>query len=72
MKPNRLPGPPITLGNMRELGVHRLPVSCLHCSHEAFIDVSNYWPDTTVPSFILRMKFTECGGKRVASRRLKQ
>jgi hypothetical protein len=42
-------GPPMTLGNMRELGVRRLLVSCLNpdCRHEALIDVSSYWADTT-------------------------
>jgi hypothetical protein len=50
---------------MRKLGVHRLLVSCLRCQHEALIDVTSYWADTTVPSFIPRMKCTQCGGKRV-------
>jgi hypothetical protein len=37
-------GPPMTLGNMRELGVQRLVASCLNdaCRHQALIDVSNY------------------------------
>jgi hypothetical protein len=55
----------MTLGSMRQLGVHRLLVSCLRRRHEALIDVSIYWADTTVPSFIPRMKCTQCGGKRV-------
>jgi hypothetical protein len=44
----------MTLGNMRELGVQRLLVSCLNheCQHEALLDVSRYWDDTTMPSFI--------------------
>jgi hypothetical protein len=35
-------GPPMTLGNMRELGVQRLVASCLNdaCRHVALIDVS--------------------------------
>jgi hypothetical protein len=54
----------MTLGNMRELGVYRLLVSCVNpqCLHEALIDVSSYWADTTVPSFIPRMKCSWCGG----------
>jgi hypothetical protein len=34
-------GPPMTLGNMRELGVKRLSASCLNdaCRHVALIDV---------------------------------
>ncbi len=37
-------GPPMTLGNMRELGVQRLIAFCLNdaCRHTALIDVSNY------------------------------
>jgi transposase-like protein len=55
----------MTLTTMRELGVQRVLVSCLRCQHEALIVVSTYWADTTVPSFIPRMKCTQCGGKRV-------
>jgi hypothetical protein len=50
---------------MWKLGVYRLLVSCLRCQHEGLIDVTSYWADTTVPSFIPRMKCTQCGGKRV-------
>jgi hypothetical protein len=55
------------LGNTRDLGVHRLLVSCLNpdCRHEALVNVSGYWRDTAVPSFIPRMKCSWCGGKRV-------
>jgi hypothetical protein len=63
--PKYKPGPPMTLGTMRELGVQRLLVSCLRCQHEALLDVSSDWADMTVPSFIPRMKCTKCGGKRV-------
>jgi len=36
--------PPMTLANMRELGVQRLLVLCLNraCRHEVLFDVSNY------------------------------
>ena len=51
MNPNHPPGPPMTLGNMRELGVQHLLASCLNdaCRHQALIDVSSYPPDTPVP-----------------------
>ena len=29
------------------------------------LDVSGYWADTTVPSFIPHMRCSACGGKRV-------
>jgi hypothetical protein len=37
-------GPPMTLANMRALGVQRLLVSCLNhaCRHNALLDVSSY------------------------------
>jgi hypothetical protein len=37
-------GEPMTLGNMRELGVQRLIACCLNpsCQHEGLIDVSNF------------------------------
>jgi hypothetical protein len=63
--PKHPPSPPMTLGSMRQLGVHRLLVSCVRCRHEALVDVSNDSADMTVPSFIPRMKCSQCGGKRV-------
>jgi hypothetical protein len=40
--------PPMTLGNMRELGVQRLIGSCLNdaCRHTVLIDVSSYPAET--------------------------
>jgi hypothetical protein len=51
MKPRHPAGPPMTLGNMRELGVQRLIASCLNdaCRHSALIDVSSYPAETEVP-----------------------
>jgi hypothetical protein len=39
---NLISGPPMTLGNMRELGVQNLIAFCLNdaCRHQALIDVS--------------------------------
>jgi hypothetical protein len=44
MNPKQPPGPAMTLGNMREQGVHHLIAFCLHdaCRHSALIDVSKY------------------------------
>jgi hypothetical protein len=60
-------GPAMTLGNMRELGVRGLAVSCLNhgCWHETVISVDDYADDIEVPSFRLRMKCSKCGGKNV-------
>jgi hypothetical protein len=47
------PSPPMTLRNMRQLGVRNLVASCLNdaCRHSALIDVSSYPAETEVPSF---------------------
>jgi hypothetical protein len=60
------PGPPMTLANMHELGVHRLLISCVNpqCRREALLDVSGYRADTTVPSFVPRMRCSAIAGAR--------
>jgi hypothetical protein len=65
-EPQAPTGPPLTLGDMRELGVQNLIASCLNdaCRHQ-LIDVSSYPADTDLPSFRRRMKCGKCGGKRV-------
>jgi hypothetical protein len=54
---------PMTLGNMRQNGVHTLAVWCdvRGCNHEAVLDVSGYPDDVPVPSFGPRMVCTVCG-----------
>jgi hypothetical protein len=53
----------MTLGNMRELGVRRLVVSCLNpkCRHERVISVDDYADDVPVPWFGPCMVCTACG-----------
>ena len=45
------PGPPMTLGDMRELGVQNLIALCLNdaCRHQGLIDVSKYPDDVDRP-----------------------
>jgi hypothetical protein len=52
-KPKQSPGEPMTLGNMRQLGVQRLVATCLNdaCRHQGLVDVSTYPADTEVPWF---------------------
>ena len=51
----------MTLGNMRELGVRSLIVSCNLCRHKAVL-VADDWPDTVlVRAFGPRMVCTVCG-----------
>ena len=61
------PGPPMTLGNMRAMGVQNLLVSCLNpdCLHSALLDVTSYPPDVSVPSFTPRLVCSRCCGKRI-------
>jgi hypothetical protein len=44
VNPKPPPGPPMTLGNMSEQGVHHLIAFCHNdaCRHQALIDVSKY------------------------------
>lgn len=67
MKAKQPRGPPMTLGNMREMGVQRLLVSCLNsaCRHDALLDVSSYPAETEIPTFRPRMKCGKCGGRNV-------
>jgi hypothetical protein len=67
MKPHP-PGEPMTLGNMRHLGVHHLVATCLNdaCRHRDLIDVSSYPDDTEVPSFASKAVCAKCGaGARI-------
>ena len=61
-KSNPPPGPPMTLGNMRALGVQRLIASCLNdaCRHQGLVEVSGYPADTEVPWFRSRVKCSKC------------
>ena len=51
------PGEPMTLGNMRALGVQRLLASCLNdaCRHTPLIDVWSYPAETEIPYFSTRV-----------------
>jgi hypothetical protein len=62
-----LPGPPMTLGNMRALGMQRLVAYCLNppCRHEGLIDVSKYKDEVEVRWFRLRAKCGNCGTRNV-------
>jgi hypothetical protein len=43
------PGPPMTLGNMRELGVRSLAVTCELCHHEAVLQADDWGDIVLVP-----------------------
>jgi hypothetical protein len=64
------PGLPLTLGNMRLLGVRGLIVTCLdqQCRHQSIVSVDDYADEIEVPAFAPRMVCSQCGGKRVDAR----
>src|SRR5712671_6111719 len=69
-KPKHPPGPAITLGNMRQLGVQRLIASCLNpsCRHEGLIDVSKYRADIEMPWFAKMVVCAKCpDGESISS-----
>jgi hypothetical protein len=60
------PGPPTTLGKMRQLGVQRLVAYCLRdeCRHAGLVDVSSYPDETPIPWFRSHMFCTKCGARK--------
>ena len=54
------PGPPMTSGNMRKLGVHSLAVTCQLCHHEAVVPADRWGDDVQVRAFRLRIVCTRC------------
>ena len=69
-KPKQPLGSPMTLGNMRELGVRGLHILCLNpaCCHELTFSADDYAHDIEVSWFRSRMICGKCGGKRVCVR----
>jgi hypothetical protein len=58
-------GPPMDLGNMRQLGVQNLIASCLNdaCRHTALIDVFSYPAETEIPYFRSHVVCAKCGAR---------
>jgi hypothetical protein len=52
---------PMTLGNMRGLGVRSLAVSGWNCHHQAVLSADRWPDDVAVPAFGPRMVCTRCG-----------
>jgi hypothetical protein len=57
--------PPMTLGNMRSLGVRSVSATCEKCSHEAGILVDALPDDLPVPDVALRLRCSACGSKAI-------
>ena len=58
-------GSPMTVGNLRQLGVRGLLACCLNpqCAHEETFGVDDYADQIELPSFSPRMVCSNCGGK---------
>jgi hypothetical protein len=52
---------PMTLGNMRRLGVRSLAISCSICHHAAVMSAEPWPDDVPVSAFGPRMVCTRCG-----------
>ena len=61
---------PMTLGNMRSLGVRSLDAICEEtlCGHAAQIDVDNVPYEAVVVDVALRLRCSRCGSKSVSTR----
>jgi hypothetical protein len=52
---------PMTLGNMRSLGVRSLFATCLACGSKTEVNVDAWPDDAPVPSFTRHMRCMRCG-----------
>jgi len=61
-------GPPMTLANMRQNGVHAVIARCQACGHAADVNVDALPETMVVPEVGRRLCCSECGGKRIETR----
>lgn len=66
------PIPPMTLANMRALGVRRLEAICENtlCGHAGVVEVDALPGEIPVPDVAGRSRCSRCGGKTVSTRPL--
>jgi hypothetical protein len=62
------PGPPMTLANMRKNGVRAVIASCQACGHKADVNVDALPETIVVPETGRRLRYSQCGGKRIDTR----
>jgi hypothetical protein len=62
------PGPPMTLGNMRQNGVRTVIATCQTCGHKADVNVDALPESIIVPEIGRRLRCSECGGKLIETR----
>jgi DNA-directed RNA polymerase subunit RPC12/RpoP len=64
----RFKGPPMSLANMRENGVHAVIATCQACGHKADVNVDALPASTGVPHVGQGLRCSQCGGKRIETR----
>jgi hypothetical protein len=62
------PGPPMSLANMRENGVHAVIASCEACGHSADVNVDALPETVAVPKAGQRLRCSRCNGKTISTR----
>ena len=62
------PGPPMTLANMRQNGVHSVFAACANCGHSGDVNVDILPETLTVPKAGQRLRCSSCGGKTISTR----
>lgn len=64
------PIPPMTLGNIRALGIRTIDAVCEEalCGRSAVVDVGALPDDVAVPDLALRLRCSRCGFKAVSTR----
>jgi hypothetical protein len=63
------PGPPMTLGNMRQNGVRAVIATCQACGHKADVNVDVLPETIVVPEVGRALRCGQCGGKRIGDTR---
>ena len=62
------PGPPMSLANMRQNGVHGVTAQCEACNHSADINVDALPESVFVPQVGRRLRCSACNGKQINTR----
>jgi ATP dependent DNA ligase C terminal region len=62
------PGPPMTLGNMRQNGVRAVIATCQTCGHKADVNADPLPETIFVPDVGRCLRCSPCGGKRIDTR----
>ena len=62
MTATRYAGPPMTLANMRGLGVRSISATC-ECGRSSIVDVSALPDDVAVPGLRSRLRWSACGNR---------